>query len=207
MVSVLFTEKDSIYEKLNVDYWNEKRDATKWPGGNAIIAHPPCRSWSRLKGQAKPKPGEKWLTVWSVLQIRKHGGILEHPRSSSIWKYMKLPNPGQTDQYGGFTITLRQHWFGHPCEKETRLYICGITENDLPSIPISFDAITQTLGKSTGSRNEIPKKYRSSTPIKFAIWLIQVADLINNNKNKQNDTTNKSSMENSQSRGSNNQRH
>lgn len=189
MISVLFTEKNSIYKQLNIDCWDQKRNALNYPGEGPIIAHPPCRLWSRLKGLSKANPEEKQLTIWSIEKIRIFGGILEHPRSSQIWKYMNLPLPGQTDKYGGFTIVIKQHWFGHLAEKDTRLYIVGITEKELPPIPINFNAITHTLGKGTGSRSEVPKKYRSSTPINFAKWLIQVATLIDNNKNKKNGTT------------------
>ena len=64
---------NSIYQDLNVECWDEKKDARNWEGGNAIIAHPPCRGWGTLRGLAKHIPGEKYLAVWSIKQIRTWG--------------------------------------------------------------------------------------------------------------------------------------
>lgn len=42
MVSVLYVRNDSVYKELDVDCWDIERDARKWPGGNPVVAHPPC---------------------------------------------------------------------------------------------------------------------------------------------------------------------
>jgi hypothetical protein len=104
MVSVLFVQEDSIYKSLGVDCWDINRDARLWPGGNSIVCHPPCRSWGQLSHMAKPRPDEKQLAIWSIQQIRKWGGVLEHPRASKLWPEMNLPRPGYYDEFGGFSI-------------------------------------------------------------------------------------------------------
>ncbi|AXH78092.1 MAG: hypothetical protein [Microviridae sp.] len=176
MITVLFTQKNSIYQKFNTDNWDIEKDATKWPGGNTIIAHPPCRAWGNYRNKAKPRPKEKELAIWAINQIRINNGILEHPSRSKLWETMNLPIPGQRqDHYGGYSISIDQHWFGHRAKKNTWLYIKGIPINKLPLIPISLNAILTTVEK-------MGKKEREATPIKFAEWLIKTATLIELNK-------------------------
>lgn len=141
MISVLFCRKDSIYKELVDDCWDIERDARLWPGGNPLIAHPPCRAWGQLAHFANPRLDEKELAVFSILKIREHGGVLEHPRASKLWAHMKLPLPGTIDEYGGFSLCVNQSWWGHKAEKNTMLYICGISINKLPEIPLNFDSI------------------------------------------------------------------
>lgn len=181
MVSVLFTRSDSVYNSLGVDCWDIKRDARNWPGGNPIIAHPPCRAWGQLSHMASPREGEKELAIWSIEQIRKHGGVLEHPRASKLWKFLKLPQPGKKDEFGGFSLCINQSWFGHKAEKKTLLYIKGCQYSDLPPMPINFNAVEYTVSskikKKSGKRikKEITKKEREATPLLLAEWLIAVA--------------------------------
>lgn len=186
MTTVLFTQANSVYEKLGCDCWNIERDARNYAGSDPVIAHPPCRAWSKCKGLAKPLPGEKELAKLSIDIIRKNGGVLEHPRSSGLFWNGFLPMPGSGDEYGGFSICIDQFWFGHKCQKPTLLYIVGISEKELPSIPYRLDCITHSLfsGKSKKRRNlkELAKNLRSATPIAFAEWLIQVVNLIKNKK-------------------------
>lgn len=173
-ISVLFTQTKSIYNQLGTDNWDIKRDAKNWPGGNAIIAHPPCRAWGNYSNKAKPIPGERELAIWAIEQIRKWGGILEHPRTSRLWKEMKLPRPGeQPDQYEGFSISIDQYWFGHRGKKNTWLYIKGTTLQKLPIIPLK-------LGRATYKVEDMGKKERAATPRRLAEWLIKTAEIINN---------------------------
>ncbi len=184
-VSVLFVTSDSVYKKLGVDCWDIERDARNWPGGNPIVAHPPCRAWGQLSHMAKPRPDEKHLAIFSINQIRQWGGVLEHPRASKLWPTMKLPKPGEVDSFGGFTLCVNQSWWGHRAEKKTLLYICGFDKSNLPNIPIRFDRIdytvTSSIRKSSGRRakGRLCSKENMSTPIEFAEWLIEVANRCN----------------------------
>ena len=179
-VSALFVRKDSVYKKLGVDSWDKERNALEWPGGNPIIAHPPCRAWGQLSHMANPEPGEKELAFFSIDMIRKFGGVLEHPRASKLWPD-HLPLPGEVDDYGGYSICVDQFWWGHKAKKNTLLYIVGCSKSRLPSIPMSFDAVEYTVSskikKKSGRRikKEIPKSDREKTPIDLAKWLIDVA--------------------------------
>ncbi len=179
-VSVLFVREDSIYKSLNSDCWDIKRDAANWKGGNPCIVHPPCRSWGRLRHMSNPRPGEKELALLAIHFVRSNGGVLEHPNSSTLWPQY-LPNPGQTDSFGGYSISIDQFWFGHKAKKSTMLYIVGCSKKDLPPIPIRFDAVEYIVGHNSRTpahrRNkiEISKAEREITPIAFAKWLLLVA--------------------------------
>lgn len=182
MIPVLFARKDSIYKQLGCDVWDIDRDAHKWPGGRPGIYHPPCRAWGQLAHMAKPRPDEKALAIWSIWQIRKNGGVLEHPRASRLWPYLNLPVGNETDQYGGYTLCVDQSWWGHKATKNTLLYIVGCNRVDLPQIPLCFNAIEFTISskikKKSGRRtkSELPKSEREKTPVDFAKWLICVAE-------------------------------
>lgn len=185
MVSVLFAHSDSYYFNLDgVDVFDKKRNALTYKGGTPIVAHPPCRAWGRLRWNAKPELGEKDLAIWAVNQIRRFGGVLEHPESSQLWKELSLPFGRNIDQYGGFTLSVDQFWFGHRSRKRTWLYIVGIKPSDVPPYPIKLDAITHTVGSSMRRKRgwykpkpEITKAERELTPPLFAEWLVSLARL------------------------------
>jgi hypothetical protein len=183
-VAVLFARADSIYKSIPAcDVVHIARDARIYPGGLPIIAHPPCRAWGGLRAFANPRPDEKGLALYAVELLRLWGGVLEHPRSSTLWPVAQLPEPGDRDAWGGFTIEVHQHWFGHRAEKATRLYIVGCEPEDLPPIPVCTTRPTHVVANSRNlqgtadARPEITKKEREATPPAFAQWLIDTATL------------------------------
>jgi hypothetical protein len=186
--AVLFARTDSIYKSIpECDVFDKKRNALSYQGQLPVICHPPCRAWGRLKGLANPEPGEKDLARFAIKKVRGNGGVLEHPAFSDLWEDQNLPvNPG-TDQYGGFTVSIDQHWFGHKAKKPTWLYIVGISPNELPPFLLNFNCIDYTVGYSAARswtyKKECPKKDREATPVKLAAYLIGIIHLINKNKN------------------------
>lgn len=180
-VSVLFARRDSIYKTLSVDVYDDIRDARTFAGQGPVICHPPCAQWSRLRGLAHNEPLSRSHAPWSIDIIRKNGGVLEHPEHSLLWKELSLPYPGSTDLHGGFTLSINQSWFGHPCRKRTFLYICGTSPQLLPAYPLSFDAIEYTITHPAQNRpnhfgkKPVSKSAREHTPLAFAQWLISVA--------------------------------
>ena len=183
MVSALFVNKDSVYKRLGIDSWDQDRDALNFTGSHAVICHPPCRAWGRLRHFAKPALGEKDLALFALSLVRKNGGILEHPRSSKLWEYINLYG---FDNYGGYAIHINQHWFGFPAEKKTILYIVGLPSKRLPLIPLNFDVVRFTICSSKSrfetGKKELNKKNNAETPSQLASWLIEVCELINENK-------------------------
>lgn len=190
-VAVLFARHDSIYKSLpGCDVWDIERDARTWPGGTPIVAHPPCRSWGTFRHVAKPVDGERELALWAVDQIRRYGGVLEHPARSALWREKPLPEPGQRDDWGGWTLVVSQWWWGHRAEKATRLYIVGCEPSELPSIPFRIGPASHVIAQCRllpdGTRKrkghpdwrpEVSAREREATPAAFASWLCQVARL------------------------------
>lgn len=191
-VAVLFARADSIYKTMpSCDVYDIERDARNYRGTLPVVAHPPCRAWGALKYFAKPRYGERKLAVWSVLQVRKCGGVLEHPAASSLWPAMNLPAPGKRDEFGGFTFPIDQDWFGHRAEKRTRLYIVGCEPKDLPPIPLRLEEPTHVVSPWAGLRAGMPgyrpqltKAEREHTPPLLADWLCQVAEICACNKKR-----------------------
>ena len=189
MISILFARSDSNYKSLpDVDVWDAERDARTWPGGNPVVAHPPCRAWGRLRHFAKPRPDEKALAFFAVDQVRKWGGVLEHPASSTLWPAAGLPAPGQRDDFGGWTLGVNQHWWGHRAEKKTLLYICGVEPCDIPPLPLKLGesecVIRLDKRRPDGShirkgdpdwRRPLNQAEREHTPPDFAVWLVELA--------------------------------
>lgn len=185
-VAVLFAREDSIYKTIEgCDVWDKERDAMKWAGGAPAICHPPCRKWGEMSHLSTAPKEEKELALWSVNQVRLHGGILEHPARSKLWPAASLPEPGDYDAWGGWTYSAPQYWWGHRAQKNTRFYIVGITPFQLPEVPFAIgDApmIVSTPGRrADGQRcvayREIPKSEREHTPIALAHWLVETARL------------------------------
>jgi hypothetical protein len=178
-IAVLFARKDSIYKSLpGCDVWDADRNALSWPGGAPIVAHPPCRAWGSFRSHAKPARGEKELAVWAVQQIRLHGGVLEHPFKSTLWPAAGLPAPGVVDSFGGYTVNVLQWWFGHRAAKATSLYICKVKPSDLPEVHLSLGSpefVLATSKRGPARRPEISRPEREATPVRFALWLCEVA--------------------------------
>lgn len=175
MISVLFARRDSIYKRIDgCDVWDADRDALKWPGGNRVVAHPPCRGWGRLRHFAKPRPGEKECGVWAVEQVRKWGGVLEHPSYSSLWKACGMPRPGSFDDFGGWTLPVLQWWWGHKAAKATWLYFVGVRRSDLPEIPFRIGQAEYVVARSRYAPlcPELSKADRERTPKRFGEWLV-----------------------------------
>ena len=195
-VVVLFVRSDSIYKTLpGVECYDEARDARTWPGGCPVVAHPPCRTWGTLKAWAKAPPHEHGLALWAVEQIRRFGGVLEHPSASGLWREAQLPEPGWLpDEWGGWMLECDQFHWGHLARKRTRLYIVGAKSSDLPPIPHRDGEPSHCVSSLAGKRMdkdvrkrlptwkpELGPNRRDKTPPAFAEWLVAVARLCKHN--------------------------
>lgn len=184
-IPVLFVNQSTNYENFNTDLYDINRNALSIVNDCAAVYHPPCRSWGRLRSFANFSPGEHWLAVWSVIRIRRFGGVLEHPAGSKLWNFMCLPRPGAGyDSFGGFSVKINQHDFGFECEKNTWLYIVGIDVNLLPAFPLNFDAVTHIISscKLENGKREISKNKRAATTIMLCSYLLQISEIINYKK-------------------------
>lgn len=173
-VAALYVRRDSHYKAIpGVECYDADRDARNYAGPWPVVAHPPCRAWSRLRAFAKPAPGEPELALLAVDQVRRYGGILEHPASSALWPAAGLPDPRSLgyDDHAGFTLAIDQAWLGHRARKRTWLYIVGLNRSELPAFPLR-------LGEALGTVHNQSARQRELTPPEMASWLVACARAI-----------------------------
>jgi len=185
MIAVLFARQDSRYKQLKgYDVYDIDRDARNYNGSHPVIAHPPCRAWGRLSHMANPRPDEKQLAYFALEQVRKNGGVLEHPKGSKLWKEVPLPMPNEApDKFGGFTILIDQYHFGHVARKWTHLYIVGIKPEEVPPIPFREGSPWKTICGITGQPGRRCTQYeREYSPDGLIEFMTTICKKINNAK-------------------------
>lgn len=169
--------------------WGIGRDGRLYDGDEPAVAHPPCKSWGRFAWRKEVDKSGHSCGPRAVEQVRKCGGVIEHPAHSGLWKACGLPKPGQPpDSFGGFTIAVNQVDWGHPAPKPTWLYIVPRGGGNLVRQYIDVErARVAGTGVPTHcivrkksnphSLPELPKKKRHITPPDFAVFLSAVAVL------------------------------
>lgn len=185
-VAVLFAREGSVYHAFSTcDVYDQKRDARTFAGGMPIIAHPPCRTWGCLKAFSTAPAEEHALGPWAVAQIRRWGGVLEHPKGSSLFRECGIPRPGcLPDEWGGWTLEVDQFHWGHKARKRTWLYIVGTRQ--IPMRPWRLGEPTHVIDRpgsarkrerpnSAGLKPWVSNAEREQTPPEFAAWLLEVA--------------------------------
>lgn len=120
-VAALFCCPSGPYAALGCDVFDLARDARTFDLSRPVVAHPPCRSWSRLAHFAKPRADERDLAIWAIWAVRHCGGVLEHPYASKLWRFFGVEF-GKRDAFGGVLIPVQQQAFGHRAPKWTGLY-------------------------------------------------------------------------------------
>lgn len=168
-----------------VEAWGEARDATSYEGPWPVVAHPPCGPWSRLAHLCGPAlRAQSSLALLAVEQVRRWGGVLEHPSHSKLWAACQLPPPGGIpDSHGGFTVAVEQWWWGHRAVKPTWLYVVGAS---LPPVPPAVGVRPPSGGAAARRRDpalrsmleRLPKTQRHLTPPSFAAWLVSAAESV-----------------------------
>lgn len=168
-VAVLFARPDSVYKQIELaDVWDIHRDVRNYRGNAPVVAHPPCRAWGRLRHMANPRHDERDLAHFAVSAVRSFGGVLEHPAGSTLWAEAGLALPGTRDAHGGFTMPIRQHWFGHRADKNTWLYVVGCEPRHVPAFPL-------VLGRAASVVESLGRAAREHTPHELATWLCDLA--------------------------------
>ncbi|HRQ88093.1 MAG TPA: hypothetical protein PLA50_04805 [Bacteroidia bacterium] len=180
IVSVLFCCDLSPYKLLpGVDVWDRKRDARRFVGAGPVIAHPPCRTWGRLRTVATRAPEDEHdLGPWAVEQVRRCGGVLEHPAGSTLFRECGCGADGDA----GWIAEVDQWHWGHACGKPTKLYIVGCEPGEMPPMPrregVPDRCISQGKGIRLGHpkfRSRVTQWEREATPPAFAAWLVDLA--------------------------------
>jgi hypothetical protein len=181
MIAILFARDDSRYKQLNgFDVYDIHRDARNYCKSYPVIAHPPCRAWGMLSHMANPRPDEKQLAYFGLAQVRLNGGILEHPAGSRLWKEAPLPLPNEfPDEFGGFSIEIDQFDFGHVAHKRTKLYICGINQNQLPLLPPpNLNETDRSICGNVKGTKRCTQYQREYTPDNLIDWMVEVCKRI-----------------------------
>lgn len=177
-IPVLFVHQRSNYKKIPFfDCYDEKRNALSYKGSNPVIAHPPCRLWSKLRSFSKAPASEKSLAIWSIELVRLVGGIVEHPYDSQLWKEIECPGVGEFDKFGGTSFVFDQFDFGYYTRKRTRIYIVGLNSlKELPRLNLRFVPVTRKF------QNLSPKQRSETTP-ELCLWFLEIIKKIHENKN------------------------
>lgn len=177
-VAALYIDPLGPYPKMpGVECWDESRDARLYAGPHPIVAHPPCGPWSRLRNFCKHQPRD--CAPLAVEQVRRWGGVLEQPESSTIWRHCGLPLPGEfPDEFGGWSLELDQVSYGHVARKRTKLYIVGLAPSSVriltggtPTHRVARDRRRTAIG----SLKECSAQQRRRTPPAFAEFLVELA--------------------------------
>lgn len=148
VIAALFVQKAGVYDQPlylpDVDVWDEARDARRYLGPHAVVAHPPCSRWCRLAGLVEKRWGHKRGDDGGCFEaaleaVRRFGGVLEHPAYSDAWKAFGLTRPDRRGGWqlcagGGFVCHVEQGRYGHPAKKSTWLFASGIDAGDLPEL-------------------------------------------------------------------------
>ena len=189
-VAVLCAARKTSYRDLpGLEIYDIDRDAWTFQGGMPVIAHPPCRRWTKfgrdmLKGFSKRHPGhelpskdsieaEKQLGLLCARMVQENGGILEQPANSGLWESAGLPLPGSPQSPNSFSLAVWQAWWGYPAKKGTWLYFRGISQFSI-EIPFRLHPFGNDKRyydhKITGWLGQ-----RSMTVPALARWLVDLA--------------------------------
>lgn len=188
MVDVLFADtKTGPYPALvGLEHcWDERRDARLYEGHGPIVAHPPCGRWcamARLNERRwGAKVGDDGGCFESALKnVRRCGGVLEHPARSLAWQHFSLLSPRGL----GWTSAGPREWvcevwqsaYRHIATKRTWLLFVGGEPNDLNwERPRGTHQIGG--GINTGNRllPRCPSHLAHLTPPAFAMELLALA--------------------------------
>jgi len=143
-IAALYVQTGGCYFNLpGVDPWDEERDARMYQGPWPVITHSPCQRYGRFwkgqpgnikKGIVERKGDDKGCFKSALFDVRRWGGVMEHPEGSHAWAMFGLAKPPKqggwirADDYG-WTCRVEQGQYGHYCPKPTWLYAVG---TDLP---------------------------------------------------------------------------
>lgn len=159
MITVLFVNPNSVYKEIGVDCYDLVRNVNTFSWDRPVIAHPPCRQFSKIRALSKKDYSEIDMVIKTAIHVRNYGGILEHPAGSKLWDVLNMWH------WPGFTLSVNQHWFGFPAQKKTWLYFSGIDRKDVLPLPLNFDYPHRKVVNMN-------KKDRAVTTGDFAYWLI-----------------------------------
>lgn len=192
MIAALFVQDGGCYFGLQgVDPWPESRDARNYKASYPVVAHPPCQLWGALAsvnykrwGGEHNRPGNDSGCFASALEnVRRCGGVLEHPAKSRAFAAHGLPKPTghgwQKTDCGGWVCEVWQSAYGHRARKATWLYYYG--KNKPFELDWSRKPGTHQIGfyDQRGKQSNKPtlsKHEANATPLPFRYTLLLLAE-------------------------------
>jgi len=173
----------------DVEAWDEKRDARRYPGPFPVVAHPPCSGWGThaTSGRASTSSNDCGSAAWDALML--WGGVIEQPYRSTLfrdvagldlygyataWKLGRtpwgqwLPVGNPTGGRGLWVTRIKQGDWGFESPKAT-LLVCNIEQW---STPPSFE---QPARKAPNLLENMPSNRRHTTPRALALALVELA--------------------------------
>lgn len=158
-VAALYVQTDGCYFDLpSVDPWDQARDARMYGGPHPVIAHPPCQRWGKMwkgqpgnikRGKIESKGDDLGCFKCALFDVRRFGGVLEHPEHSHAWPHFGLAKPPREGGWVpagdgiGWTCRVEQGQYGHYCPKPTWLYVVGVSE--LPELKWGVHPVTDDM--------------------------------------------------------------
>jgi len=197
-VAALFVDEKGIYPTILPleNCWGITRDARLYDGNAPVVAHPPCQLWGRFAhvnyarwGGEHNRPGNDGGCFASALaNVRRCGGVLEHPAFTDAWAAHGLSKPSkagqwQSDGNGEYVCEVWQSAYGHKARKRTWLYYVG--DNEPSEMRWCRPEGTHQIGfhdQRGKLRNKptISGRKASATGIEFAEKLIELANVAKN---------------------------
>lgn len=167
--------------------WDKSRDARSYTAAYPVVAHPPCHLWTNLArvnfkryGGEHNRPGNDGGMFASALaNVRRCGGVLEHPASSHAWRAFGLVRPYRIRpewRRAGPREWVCEVWqsaYGHRARKRTWLLYVGDSAPLEPRWERSPG--THQCGWFDRSKPTLGKREASLTPPSFAEYLIALA--------------------------------
>jgi hypothetical protein len=87
------------------------------------------------------------------------------------------------DSYGGFTLVIDQFDFGHVAHKMTKLYICGIKIEDLPTLPPkNMNSTDRSICGNVKGTKRCTQYQREYTPDGLIVFLTEICERIENTR-------------------------
>lgn len=163
-------------------------DARAYDGPFPVVAHPPCGPWSSLRRLYKGTTADRACAIRAVEQVRRFGGVLEHPGTSLLWDEVIEPlrsvEPYFRDEY---TVKVDQCEWGHPARKPTKLFLVGVPRSALEVPPFPGRKPTHWCSGSRKNKGggSVPAgikvcsaEQRRRTPTLFAEYLVRLASAV-----------------------------
>ena len=158
-IAALYVETGGSYFNLpGVTPWDAKEDARMYGGPHPVVAHPPCQRWGKMwkgqpgnikAGKVERKGDDLGCFKSALFDVRRFGGVIEHPEYSHAWSHFGLAKPprqGGWIEAGdgcGWTCRVEQGQYGHYCPKPTWLYAVGV--DPLPELRWGVNPVTDDM--------------------------------------------------------------